>query len=97
MTMTTSMIQPLDKYGFRLWKNFVRFSDRVVLDGLDIDLYQRNNIIKLQSLMHQLSSPRFENVFKYSWYASGFNDTHQGTLITLLNFALILRIKFVCV
>ena len=50
---TTSMVQPLDKYGFRLWKNFVRrFSDRVVLDGLDVDLYQRNNIIKLQSLVH---------------------------------------------
>jgi hypothetical protein len=78
---TTSMVQPLDKYGFRLWKNFVRrFSDRVVLDGLDVDLYQRNNIIKLQSLVHnQLSSPRFENVFKYSWYACGYNDTHPGT------------------
>ncbi len=47
-------------------EEFERFSDRVVLDGLDVDLYQRNNIIKLQSLMHQLSSPRFENIFKYS-------------------------------
>jgi hypothetical protein len=77
---TTSMIQPLDKYGFRLCKNFLRrFSDRVVLDGLDVDSYQRNNIIKFQSLvLNQLSSPRFENVFKYSWYACGFNDTHPG-------------------
>jgi hypothetical protein len=75
------MVQPLDKYGFRLWKNFVRrFSDRVVLDGLDVDLYKRNNMIKLQSLVHnQLSSPRFENVFKYSWYECGYNDTHPGT------------------
>jgi hypothetical protein len=59
---TTALVQPLDKYGFRLWKNFLRkFSDRVVLDRLDIDLYQRNNILKLQSLVHnQFSSPRFE-------------------------------------
>jgi hypothetical protein len=46
---TTALVQPLDKYGFRLWKNFLRkFSDCVVLDRLDIDLYQRNNILKLQ-------------------------------------------------
>jgi hypothetical protein len=58
---TTSMIQPLDKYGFRLWKNFVRkFSDRVLIDGININLYQKNNILKLQSLVHnQFSSPRF--------------------------------------
>jgi hypothetical protein len=75
---TTSLVQPLDKYGFRLWKNFVRkFSDRVILDGIDLDLFQRNNILKLQSLVHnQFSSPRFENVFKYSWYASGYSDNH---------------------
>ncbi len=56
---TTSMVQPLDKYGFRLWKNFVRkFSDRVILDGIDVNLFQRNNILKLQSLVHnQFSSP----------------------------------------
>jgi hypothetical protein len=37
---TTSLVQPLDKYGFHLWKNFVRkFSDRLVLDGIDLDLY----------------------------------------------------------
>jgi hypothetical protein len=27
---------------------------------------------------NQLSAPRFENLFKYSWYACGFNDTHPG-------------------
>jgi len=47
------MIQPLDVYGFRIWKNFVRtFSDRVLLLNYDINLHLRNNIIKLQSLTH---------------------------------------------
>jgi hypothetical protein len=42
---TTSMVQPLDKYGFRFWKNFVRkFSDRAILDGINVDLFQRNKI-----------------------------------------------------
>ena len=39
----------------------------------DAKLHERNNIIKLQSLTHnQFSSPRFQNVFKYAWYKSGY-------------------------
>ena len=38
-----------------------------------INLHERNNIIKLQSLIYnQLSSPRYNNLFKYSWYKSGY-------------------------
>ena len=71
---TTSMVQPLDVYGFRIWKNFVRtFSDEVLLMGYDLTLHQRNTIIQLQSLTHnQLSSPRFFNLFKYAWFKSGY-------------------------
>ena len=66
---TTSQIQSLDVYGFRVWKNYVRrFSDDVLLYEEDINLHLRNNIIKLQSLIHnQLSSPRYTNLFQYSW------------------------------
>jgi hypothetical protein len=77
---TTGLIQPLDKYGFRLWKNFIRkISDRVLLDRLDVNLYQRNNILKLQSLVHnQFSSTKFVNLFKYSWFACEYTDNHPG-------------------
>lgn len=70
----TGTIQPLDVYGFRVWKNFVkRFSDMVVLRDYDVNLHLRDNIIKLQSLTHnQFSSPRFVNLFKYSWYKNGY-------------------------
>jgi len=45
---TTGMIQSLDIYGFRIWKNFARtFSDCVLLLNYDINLHLRNNIIKL--------------------------------------------------
>ncbi|XP_025160400.1 uncharacterized protein LOC112589848 [Harpegnathos saltator] len=73
---TTGKIQPLDVYGFRIWKNFAkRFSDIVLLLESDINLHERNNIIKLQSLIHnQLSSPRYHNLFKYSWFKSGYTD-----------------------
>lgn len=71
---TTGRIQPLDVFGFRIWKNFVRhFSDSIVLMNYDMNLHLRNNIIKLQSLTHnQLASPRYVNLFKYSWFKSGY-------------------------
>lgn len=73
-TGTTGKIQPLDKYGFRIWKNYVRhFSDAVMRMNCNMKLHDRNNIIKLQSLVHnQFSSPRYKNLFKYSWYDSGY-------------------------
>lgn len=71
---TTGKIQPLDVYGFRIWKNYVEhFSDSIMLMDYDLDLHLRNNIIKLQSLVHnQLSSPRYENLFRYAWFKSGY-------------------------
>ena len=60
---TTGKVQPLDVYGFRIWKNYVRhFSDSVVLLDYNLNLNIQNNIIKLQSLVHnQLSSPRYHS------------------------------------
>ena len=50
---TTGKIQPLDVYGFRIWTNYVRhFSDSVILLDYDSNLLIRNNIIKLESLVH---------------------------------------------
>jgi len=77
------MIQPLDVYGFRLWKNFVTtFSDRVMLLNYDINLHLRNNIIT-----HiQLSSPRFHNLFKYAWYKSGYIEERPPEFETPVDF-----------
>ena len=74
---TTGQIQPLDVYGFRIWKNYIRrFSDDVLLHNCDVNLHLRNNVIKLQSLIHnQLSSPRYKNMFKYAWCKSEYVDT----------------------
>jgi len=79
---TTGKIQPLDVYGFRIWKNFAkRFSDIVLLLESDINLHERNNIIKLQSLIHnQLLSPRYHNLFKYSWFKSGYTNERPEEL-----------------
>lgn len=76
----TGELQPLDVYGFRMWKNFVRtFSDMVILKNEDLNLHSRNNIIKMHSLVHnQLSSPRFKDSFEYAWYAAGYIDNRPG-------------------
>ena len=41
----------------------------------DVNLHLRNNMIKLQSLVHnQLSSPRYINIFKQVWFKSNYID-----------------------
>ena len=50
---TTSELQPLDIYGFRIWKNFFRsFSDTIFITNEDLNFHDRNNIIKIHSLVH---------------------------------------------
>lgn len=85
---TTGQIQPLDVYGFRLWKNFIKhFSDTVILLDLALDLHIRNNILKLQSLTHyQFSSPRFQNLFKYAWFKSGYIQNRSPEFETPVEF-----------
>ena len=65
---TTGKVQPLDVYRLHIWKNYVRhFSESVILLDYDLNLHIRNNIIKLQSSVHnQLSSPRYHRLYKYS-------------------------------
>ena len=80
---TTGKIQPLDVFGFRIWKNFVRhFSDSVIFMNSDVNLHLRNNIIKLQCLVHNQSCS--------SWYINIFISVIRNlkNLIILLNLAL---------
>ncbi|KAE8739419.1 hypothetical protein FOCC_FOCC015087 [Frankliniella occidentalis] len=70
----TGMVQPLDVYGFRIWKNYVKhISQFIILNEIPFCLRQRDSITKLQSLTYrQLGSPRFTGLFQYSWYKSGY-------------------------
>jgi len=60
LSILAGRIQPLDVFVFRLWKNFIKhFLDGVVFLDLEIKLYSRNAILKLQSLAYnQFSSSR---------------------------------------
>jgi hypothetical protein len=76
----TQYIQPLDIYGFRQWKTFARkITDIIELDNIDIDLKIRLNIITMHSLIYdQLSSSKFNKMWQYSWYKSGYTNTQPG-------------------
>lgn len=79
------MDHPVDCFYNRQLKNFVKtVYDCVALDQLDIPLYQRNNIIKLVSLMHdQLSAPVFQQMIQYSWYAAGLLKRNPAPFSTI--------------
>ena len=74
---STERIQTLNVYGFRIWKNYIRrFSYDALFHNCDVNLHLRNNVIKLQSLIHNLlSSSKYKNMFHYAWYESDYADT----------------------
>ena len=78
---TTPHIQPVDVYFNRQWKVLARrIFDHVQLDDIAINLSERNNIIQLNSLIHnQLSSAQFVPMMKYAWFASGYIDQDPGS------------------
>ncbi len=82
---TTNEIQPLDVFFNRQMKVIPRrLFDRVLLDELDVNISERNNIIRLTSLTHnQLSSEVFRKMIQYAWYASGYTDNHPGSFKTV--------------
>lgn len=71
---TTSKIQPLDVFGFRFWKNWLKkFSDHVRIKQLDVNLQQRDSLLKIQSIIHnQFMATRYVPMWQYSWYKAGY-------------------------
>lgn len=77
---TTNTTQPLDVFFFRQWKMVVRrFYDHVMLHDLPISLGLRDNIIKMQSLVHnQFSHEKFAQMGHFAWFMSGLRADPPG-------------------
>jgi hypothetical protein len=83
---TTCDIQPLDRYFNRQMKILIkRVYHHVAIEQIDINLWERNNIIKLISLVHnQLSSRVFKDMIQYSWFCSGYTNVNPSPFQNVL-------------
>lgn len=72
---TTGIIQPLDIYYFRPYKNFIKFiTDSVILET-NYHVWQREQFLKLQSLAHfQFTAERFKPIIQYAFFKSGYTS-----------------------
>lgn len=88
---TTGQVQPLDKAFFRQWKTLYRqLSEKLCSNsGIKFEVYQRNNILKLQSFVHyQFCSPRFHNLIKYAWFATRYVTQRPLPFVTPAEYCL---------
>ena len=78
----TKYVQPLDVFFFRQWKAFAKFiHDHVIMEDIDVNMFSRDEIIILQSLIHnQFSNEKFRTFRIESWKKSGYIDTNQPFL-----------------
>ena len=84
---TMPKTQPLDVFFNRQCKVTAhRVYDRVILDDINIHLAERNNVIRLHSLIHnQMSAPTFVPMIRYAWFKSGYVDASPGQFQTVVD------------
>jgi hypothetical protein len=71
----TALCQPLDTTFHRQLKYMAREICTYAALRDEMDPGTRDNIIRLQSLLHhQLAAPIFRKMIKYSWYSAGLSD-----------------------
>lgn len=73
---STSLVQPLDLYCFRQWKDFAkRLTEHCLLYNFRID--QRADILRMQSLIYnQFQHPAFRPMWLCGWRLAGFEVPH---------------------
>lgn len=76
---STGFMQPLDVFGFRQWKYFIKqFTEKILIEQYDINIHQRDHVLRLNSLIvNQFQSELFRPMFKYAWAKSGFPVEEQ--------------------
>jgi len=72
----TPLVQPCDVYFYRQVKNLIkRIQNCAYLVENNREINSREDCIKIQSIVHhQLSSPIFNDMIRFAWYASRLSD-----------------------
>lgn len=75
----TGYIQPLDRLFFRQWKTFAKeINDHIINEDIDVNMFSRDEIITLQSLIHnQFCNEKFRSFRIESWKLSGYLDSND--------------------
>lgn len=78
---STSMIQPLDVYFFRVFKSFVRRIHQHVMaheEIINFPIARRDNILTvLEVVYNQFCNPMFQEFLQYSWKKCGYIDGYN--------------------
>ena len=62
-------------------------SDWVIACSLDVQLFQRNSVIKIMALVHkQFAAPRFRDMWKYSWFKAGYLDARPPEFLNPVDY-----------
>lgn len=79
----TGLIQPEDRYFFRLFKAVVkRITAHVQANDEDFICHQRDNILRLISVVYdQFRSPMYRECWRYAWHIAGYTD-HPPPFVT---------------
>ena len=72
----TSIIQPLDVYFFRIFKDFIkRVHSFIMAYSSEFIIHHRENILKvLEVVWNQFCNPCFQPFLQYSWRKIGYID-----------------------
>ncbi|GFY70869.1 HTH CENPB-type domain-containing protein [Trichonephila inaurata madagascariensis] len=75
----TPIVQPCDVYFYRQVKNFIKhLQNSAFLIEQNREINSREDCIKIQSIVHhQLSSPIFEKMIRYAWYAAKLSEDRE--------------------
>lgn len=93
----TGFIQPLDVYFFRPYKSFIRFITDTVIASSEINLWHRDNILRMQSFtLFQFSASRFRNMIRFAFYKSGYLDEEPEPWISPLDYCFDSNIRDEC-
>jgi Tc5 transposase C-terminal domain len=94
----TGLIQPLDVYFFRPYKNFINYITDNATFMSDFKIWQRDNFIKLQSLaFYQFCAPMFRNIIEYGFFKSGYTQNQPPKSTTPVKYCFDFDVPLNCV
>lgn len=77
----TGLIQPLDVFFFRPYKNFVKHIVHSLV--LENKVFQRDNMLGLHAFVHfQFGAPRFRDLIRYAFHRCGYVDNRPASFET---------------